>query len=623
MSTLGTIDCGTARRNRRPKWLPAVKGFSTGGFTLTPLSKALTRSIFRIFGSVLAVGSISGIVSVVLLGDMSGNTPAALSLLGTTLVAGILSLIFGHRSSKVPELAVHLLIILGILDTSFGMYLERHGPLGVLTGMLLIWVPLCAFYFVPRTFAIAYTTLTLGAFSLNSLVLGPVKGPEWAFIFGSIFLSAFVAKNLAFMGSSLEVDLLTGLANRSGLERRLAGARVFHFQEKMTSYIVVVDIDGFRAINESRGMNFADQVLKNTAGAMSTALPDSAVLARLGDDEFAFELRAPSVTVLTEVVDSLRTAMPERVTLSVGSTARLGEETISMALSRAETALYRAKSLGPGQMVYVDESEQELAREMLEGIKSGQFHLMYQPVVDTGTSRMVSAEALLRWVHPTKGRIPPDAFIPVAERSGAVVQLGEWVVREACRALARWQADPTRDSNFSIGVNVSARQLLEDGFVSMVGAVIEEEGIIPGSLTIELTESLVIDFESDFAVKLCQLRDLGVTIAIDDFGTGYSSLYSLSRLPVSTLKLDKSFVRELETVPRVGRVVLAVMDMAREIELKVIVEGVETHSQFEAMAALGCKYVQGYYFSRPLSFDEFSKCLSLDDNLSFSAITSS
>jgi diguanylate cyclase (GGDEF)-like protein/PAS domain S-box-containing protein len=424
-------------------------------------------------------------------------------------------------------------------------------------------------------------------------------------------------------------DPLTGLPNRALLFQRIAGA-VEGLRAAGSSHqvgLLFIDLDHFKAINDSLGHALGDRLLRSIGERIRTAVRPGDTVARFGGDEFVVlcqRLEDPqdAVVIAHRVESTLQAPFQVdgheiRARVSIGIAFADPSDADPVAVLRdADTAMYQAKSDGRGRWVMFDEGlrEQAVERERLETALRLTRHgedlvVHYQPVVDLGTGRVVSAEALVRWQRDDR-TTPPDEFIPVAEESGLIVPIGAWVLRTACEQMAGWQAAGVGD--IGLAVNVSARQLLHPGFVAGVAEVLRETGLRPSTLCLELTETVLLDDVDVSRDRLAQLRDLGLRIAVDDFGTGYSSLTYLHRLPLDVVKLDRSFVEGVGTDPGDTAIVTAVVDLARTMGLDAVAEGIESELQLAHLRGIGCRFGQGYLLARPMPAEEFGRLLAGD-----------
>ena len=417
-------------------------------------------------------------------------------------------------------------------------------------------------------------------------------------------------------------DALTGLANRNllldRLELTLAQARR---NESLTA-VLFLDLDRFKIINDTLGHAFGDLLLKSTAERLQSCVRDEDTIARLGGDEFIVLLAdlhnlQDAAIVAQKIIDALSQPILLEgseifVTTSIGITLfpHDGNDGNSL-LKNADTAMYRAKEQGRNayQFYTADMNAQASARLTMEtGLRKAlgreEFLLHYQPQVDLNTGNIVGVEALLRWRHPQMGLISPDEFIPMAEETGLIIPIGEWVLYTACAQCRNWPdagCGPLR-----IAVNLSARQFRQKDLADTVARILNETGLDPRCLELELTESILMQNASATIATLQALSSLGIQISIDDFGTGYSSLSYLKRFPINALKIDRSFVRDITSDPDDAAITTAIIAMAKSLNLKVIAEGVETAEQLAFLRRHQCDNGQGYYFSQPVAAEAFA-----------------
>ena len=412
-------------------------------------------------------------------------------------------------------------------------------------------------------------------------------------------------------------DRLTGLPNRVLLRDRVQHALARAGRRGASVALLVADIDRFKVVNESLGHDGGDRLLVAVAGRLADMLRPGDTVARMGGDEFALlcediggydEATAIARRVLAAfdqpfTVQGTDLSLTASVGVAVGALHGPAPELL---LRDADVAMYRAKQGGRARFEVFDESmladaSQRLSVEndLRRAIAEGQLRLYYQPIVHIDTGAIAGFEALVRWQHPERGLLPPSEFIASAEESGLIVPLGRHVLGEACLQAATWKDTHASGERLRVSVNVSAKQLSQPGWADEVAQVLAESGLAPRQLVLEITESVLMDDADTTAVRLEELRRLGVRIAIDDFGTGYSSLGYLRRLPVDILKIDKSFIDGVAEGPHESALARAVVKLASTLRLEAVVEGISTRKQLLQLRRLRCPYGQGFFFSRP------------------------
>ena len=420
-----------------------------------------------------------------------------------------------------------------------------------------------------------------------------------------------------------QYDVLTGLPNRALFYDRLRQAVGRAKREQTMVGLMFLDLDRFKQINDTLGHAAGDRVLIVVAERLKGFLREVDTIARLGGDEFTVVIEGVSQPEqLTGVAEKIRNALAEPVDLdgramvvsaSVGITLypRDGED-IDQLIKNADIAMYHAKHRGGRQQFqFYDQGMGPLAAEHLEleaklrrAIENQEFLLHYQPVVEMASGRITGMEALIRWQSP-QGLVPPASFIPLAEESGLILDIGRWVLHAACTQARKWQREGL--PALRLAVNLSPLQLRQENLFASVAEILRESGLAPQHLELEITENTIMDRSRDTMVMLTRLEHLGVQLSIDDFGTGYSSLAYLKQFPVHSLKIDRSFVRDITTDSNDAAIVSAMIAMAKSLELGVIAEGVETRQQLEFLRAAGCQAYQGYYFSVPLPANAFAE----------------
>ena len=410
-------------------------------------------------------------------------------------------------------------------------------------------------------------------------------------------------------------DPVTGAANRGLLVDVMSRANGRTGDSGSSSAILLLDLDDFSSVNERLGHDGGDVLLRQVHQRLLATVRAGDTVARLGGDQFAMlvALRASgpddAVAMATRIIQ--RMADPFRIngeTVVVGATIGVAEAVVGVdpdsLLRDAAVALSHAKSTGSREIVVFDQALRDAAIDRLRleadlvvALERSQFELHYQPLVGLRDASVVGVEALLRWEHPDVGLIPPDRFIPLAERNGLIVPIGEWVIRQACAAAARWTEQMGRD--VEISVNVSARQLNSDTLVPTIRLALAETGLPASSLVVEITETDLVTDPELASRRLTAVRDLGVRVAIDDFGTGYSSLSYLQQLPVDILKIDRSFIAGIVADAAPPALVKGLVELAHTLGLDTVAEGVEHPHQLAFLRSIGCRHGQGYLFARP------------------------
>ncbi len=422
-------------------------------------------------------------------------------------------------------------------------------------------------------------------------------------------------------------DSLTGLPNRLLFHDRLSMAVASAHRHRRGVAVLFLDLDRFKVINDSLGHSVGDRLLQEVADRLRACVREGDSVARLGGDEFTVLLQdvgvpADAARIAEKVLDALRA--PFRldghelfVTGSVGvSLFPEDGQSAETLIKHADTAMYRAKEQGrDGLQLYTPVmSVAALERLALESglrraLVRNEFVLHYQPILDIAGRKLHGVEALLRWRHPELGLLGPDRFLPLAESTGLVLRIGPWVLGQACRQVRDWQQ--RGHPELSLAVNMSARQFLQPGLLGTVSSVLDETGLAPGCLEIEITETDAMQNADLMGETLRGLVSLGVRLSIDDFGTGYSSLGYLKRFPIQTLKIDRSFVGDVVSDQDDAAIVSAILAMARTLMLHVVAEGVETAEQLEFLSSRGCERAQGFYLGRPLPQEEVERALGI------------
>ncbi len=422
-------------------------------------------------------------------------------------------------------------------------------------------------------------------------------------------------------------DALTGAINRSALLDHLADAIGYARRNSLTVWVAFIDLDRFKFINDRFGHRAGDQVLMGVSQRLRAALRSNDMLGRYGGDEFIVILRGgPEAEMSSETLERIMRAVAEpvkvdghtmRVNCSVGVAVFPQDgDTPEQLMERADAAMYRAKQGGRNRCQFFNEEIHEqlvertrIETELASALQRGEFFLQYQPQIDLRTGEVIGAEALLRWQHPQLGLLTPERFVYLAEESVLINDIGAWVLNEATTQCAAWSKAGL--GNLRIGVNLSARQLNGSPLIRLVEKALTHSGLPPALLELELTESLMMS-NIDLTLETLQtLKTMGVQVAVDDFGTGYSSFAYLRRLPIACLKIDRQFINDLSEPGAHDTAIITntLIALAHNLKLRVIAEGVETEAQLRLLQQQGCDEIQGFFFSRPLSADEFVRLL--------------
>ena len=422
-------------------------------------------------------------------------------------------------------------------------------------------------------------------------------------------------------------DPLTSLPNRFSSLKRLQG----HLNKRNTAKpmvaLLLIDLDLFKSVNESLGVKVADRLLQIVAERIVSQMP-RAFAARVGGDKFALIL--PSVAHTQEAIsitgrlqkhlmDSIHiSGQPVRTTISIGIALHqkgLGYQAQEL-LQDAHRALGKAKNLGRDRHEVFNENMRahsvfqfQLEMELRDAGEHEQFQLYYQPIIDLMLGEIVGFEALIRWQHPERGTVPPNDFIGIAEDTGMILTMGEWILNEACYQIRQWQQRYPRPHPLFIGVNLSSRQFVQQELAATISAIVQRHQIDPRGLKLELTESVAMEDVDSAIQQLTRLKNKGLHISLDDFGTGYSSLSYLHRLPIDSLKIDKSFVDRMETINENANIVGTIVSLGHRLKLDIIAEGVETLAQARLLKQLKCQYAQGYFFAKPLPREQAAQLL--------------
>jgi diguanylate cyclase (GGDEF)-like protein/PAS domain S-box-containing protein len=442
----------------------------------------------------------------------------------------------------------------------------------------------------------------------------PIEGGGWVAIHQDITDSRRDEEKVAFMARH---DLLTGLANRTNFMEKLeeAGARQRRRHETFT--VFMLDLDRFKNVNDSLGHPAGDALLKETADRLRKALRETDFVARLGGDEFAViqagevDQRGAAIELAKRVIALISAPYDlHGNVVSIGTSigiamAREPDVDSDTLMKQADLALYRTKSEGRNGYCFFDErmtadadARRQLEADLRDAISSGQIEIHYQPILHVKTRKLFGLEALARWRHPVKGFVPPSEFIPLAEETGLIVPLGEWVLHKSCETAKLWLPA------VKVAVNISAVQFAKSDLLEVVTRTLTETGLPPDRLEIEITETALLEKEAGVLATLQQLERLGIAISLDDFGTGYSSLRYLTTFPIDKIKIDKSFTQNITHRADCAAVVASVLALGSGLDVATVAEGVETKQQFDILRASGVNYVQGYLFGAPCPAEE-------------------
>jgi diguanylate cyclase (GGDEF)-like protein len=524
-------------------------------------------------------------------------------------------------TQRVVAASFGLITCSAVLVHLWGGYIEAHFHFFVMVGVLTLYQA-----WVPFLVAIGYVVLhhgVVGVLAPESVFNHPsaVESPwRWALIHGGFVLAASVAHIVAWRTNENQLlrDPLTGLPSRLLFLNRLSAAlERLHRRPGRYVAILFLDLDRFKVINDSLGHPAGDKLILAVAERLRHSLRRHETVARFGGDEFAVLCEdladeQDAVAVAERLLKSF--SLPFHLahgaavsTASIGIALAVDPGTEGEDLIRdADAAMYRAKQAGGGRVMLFDDVTRQRALDRLhtenalrQGLVDEEFRVYFQPEISITTGEVVGVEALVRWEHPERGLVGPADFIALAEETGLIIPIGEWVLREACGHARRWQDGRVESNEFMVRVNVSARQLGEANFVETVADALDESGLDPARLCLEVTESVLIEDPDASSETLAQLKTLGVKIAVDDFGTGYSSLEHLRKFPIDAVKIDRSFVRGLPHSSEDVAIVNAVIKLGHALNLSVVAEGVETTDQLGNLETAGCDTAQGFLFSRP------------------------
>jgi diguanylate cyclase (GGDEF)-like protein len=617
----------------RPSQVPTRRDEPIDVLKASHLPTLSARQVTRTLGSACVVGALLAAVWAVLPRAGSESVPVVLTLALGSLVVGAAMLT--HLADRMPLWGIHC-VLAGSQVVVAAAFLAGNDPTNDLRWFFVWGAPLATFFVRRRTAAlhVAWSAVLLAAaLRLLDAPVG-VAISVWVMTMGTLIaataLACLISRGVQMSEEeSLRAalhDPLTGLPNRQYFARATEQALARRRTDGGEVHVLLIDLDAFKLVNDTYGHTVGDELLSVFAARLRAQVRSRDTVARLGGDEFAIVYDDP--TGRLDPVAAVRrlertwTApfnLPDGTVYTTGSvgitTATDDSADADSLLREADAAMYRAKADGRGGYAVFDEGMRDTAatrlkldRALREALGLGQMWVAYQPVVDLGTGRVSGVEALLRWNHPQLGPVSPAEFIPVAEENGLIVEIGTWVLDQACSQLRAWREAGQVDDAFTVAVNVSARQVTPE-LADVVQQTRARHGIDDHALVLELTESVLLDDAPEPTAVLNQLQQANVRLHLDDFGTGYSALSYLSRIPLSALKIDQSFVADLTVSPSRSAVVTAIVSMAHALELRVVAEGVETREQALRLRQLGCEHAQGYLLGRPAHPEQLADAL--------------
>lgn len=548
----------------------------------SPLVLRWTNALFWLIGGLVVL------VGAAWLGD-DGVHRTGVAALGTgALVVGLVIVLAGSRLARRGYWALSLL---GTTLITAAVLLGGGGTASLALSVPYLLVMVNAAFMFSLRAGLVHVVLAQVAATV-SLALSGVGAGDILIAAGSQVGTAGVVAWLARVANAAEEDPLTSLLNRRGLDRKLDEAMRVAAREGGQLSLALLDVDDFKSVNAQRGHLGGDRLLVDFAEALRTRVPETMCLSRYGGDEFALLMPGVPLGRAADIADELRAVAPDRMTMSAGVAALEQGDSGSMLLSRADVALYDAKTAGRDQTVVYGDPERS-SSELEAAISDGQMRLYLQPVVQLSTEEVVGFEALVRWQHPTRGLVPPGEFVPHAERTGAVRSLGKWMLQEICRVVMT--APPPRRS---VGLNASVRELQDPDYADMVRRELERWSMPGNLLVVEVTESAFGGDDPRVDANLRRLRELGVLVAIDDFGAGYSSLRRLETFPIDIIKVDGALVSSIRSEASEAPILRAVVTIGRALDVRLVAEWVEDEHQATVLRRLGYDLAQGYLFGK-------------------------
>ena len=553
---------------------------------------ATPRVMTRTLAVLYLIGGTTGMLATFGADPGGSSRTVLVTLAGGVLVGAVIAFTWGRGW---PRQAFHVAILAATAVVVVAVTSSPDPVTAVVIGSLASFIAIDACFFSLRL-AVVHVVAAVGSITTALLLRGDVALFTALALVAAVIGLTTVTRALVMCASSASRDPLTGLANRRGFDQAMDESMAAAARTGEPVSAALLDLDHFKALNDSQGHEAGDRMLLRVADVWRTALPAPAVLARHGGDEFALLLPGLTGPAALDVVRRVRAQHPD-IGLSCGVAEHRPGESAAQLMRRADLALYGVKAAGRGGCRLESGPTSDLATDLAAALDTGAVTVHFQPILDLSTDEVVGVEALARWTHPERGPVSPDSFVAVAEQHGLMPRLGEHVFRTACTELAALHAATGR--RLRVGINVSGRELADPAYPQRVRAALAETGWRADETVLEVTESLV-DAESSIAVAtLNELRALGFIVAIDDFGTGYSSLSRLDTLPVDILKLDASFTATITSSPRRATMLHSIVGMAHALGLDVVAEGVETAEQDAQLRAVGCRFGQGWHFGRP------------------------